>query len=148
MTKVIVADDDDHIRTLLGTILGDRKGLEVILCSDGKELVEKVKEINGEVSMVLTDNNMPYMDGVDAAGILRHNLGYNFPIWLMTGRYTRDENEVIHIEKEVKLKGDRAGITGYLAKPFSLTEISAIIDSLQPSQEDSNANPQKQYSGD
>ena len=147
MPKIIVADDDENIRNLAGVIL-EKNGLEIILCTNGKELVEKAKEINGEVSMVLSDNDMPYMNGVDAAGILRHDLGYTFPFWLMTGRATRYDNGIVHIDEELKLKGDQAGITGYLPKPFGMNELLDIVKTLDPSHEDGKADSEEKYSGD
>jgi CheY-like chemotaxis protein len=147
MAKIIVADDDENIRSLLGSIL-EGKGLEVILCSHGKELMEKVKETNGNVSLVLTDNDMPYMNGVEAARIMRRELGYMFPIWLMSGRTVRDQYGRIFPEEELKLKGDKAGITGYLPKPFGLNDLSDIMKTLQPAHEDSKTDSEQQYSGD
>ena len=131
--KIIVAENDEFSRNLV-KIIFERKGFEVIARSDGRELLDKVKELGGKVDGVVSDYDMPNVNGIEAAEIIRHKWGYGFPFYLMTGR---------EIET-VKEQGDLAGITGYVQKPDYFKELESIADSLQPSHEDSQSDPEQQ----
>jgi len=110
--KVIVADDDPMLRELLMDFLGvafQKEGIEVEFdeASNGKELVEKVRE--GDYALVLTDNEMPGGNGLNA---IREIRGYNeiVPIYMLSG-------------SDVSEEALKAGATGYFAKPIKLSEI-------------------------
>lgn len=120
--KIIVAEDQDSIRELIGAYLG-RKCLEVELCENAEQLLEKIK--NTYYDLVLTDNYMSGIKGIEAVRRIRET-DKNIPIYVMSGR-------------GVEIEALQAGATGYIQKPFGLKDLDAIVDSLNPAQQNSQA---------
>lgn len=65
-SKVIVVDDDEALRLLLGETLSE-EGFEVLLAADGQEALELYRKSAGKISLVVADIIMPRMDGLTAA---------------------------------------------------------------------------------
>lgn len=59
--KILVVDDESNIRLLLSEVLSD-KGFEVTEAKDGQESLEKME--NHDFDLVITDVNMPRLDGI------------------------------------------------------------------------------------
>lgn len=134
MAKIIVADDEPFMQAILGDVLREHKGHNVTICDNGRDLVEKVREAEGRYDLGFFDRDMPQMSGTEATRIIRQ-LGYNFPIWLISARDTY----------QIKEEGDKAGITGYLQKPFNIENLLRVVDDvLEPSHEDGQAYSEKQ----
>ncbi len=68
---VLVADDDENLRTLYGEDLKD-EGYQVILAQNGREVIEAVERV--PIDLIILDIVMPVMDGIEALGriIARH----------------------------------------------------------------------------
>ena len=62
---ILVADDDVMIRNLIRTFL-QRKGFEVLSASNGKEVTELALAHGGTIDLLLTDVEMPVVDGISA----------------------------------------------------------------------------------
>ncbi len=121
--RIIIIDDEELIRSFLSSYL-EQKGLEVESCQNAEELLEKIKQ--AEYDMVLTDNDMRSpIKGLEAIKIIRKDFGKNIPLYLMSGR---------EISREAL---DEAGASGYLRKPFGLKDLDALVEGLQPTQQDS-----------
>jgi len=65
MTKILIAEDDENLSILYEKELRE-EGYEIILASNGKEAVEKVK--NEKPDLIIMDIRMPGMDGIEAMG--------------------------------------------------------------------------------
>jgi len=114
--KALAVDDSKSMLALYRSILTDM-GFEVLLASNGQEAFALVE--GGEfVDVVITDMNMPVMDGVELVSKLRGTLGYDeVPVIMVT---TESENS----QRDVAAK---AGVTGFITKPFKPEVIKGTL---------------------
>ena len=115
MAKTILSvDDSSSIRQMVSFTLKGA-GYEVIEASDGQEGLEKAKMKT--VDMVLTDQNMPRMDGLTMIKNLRAVPSYrNVPILMLT----------TESGDAMKQQGKAAGATGWLVKPFDPAKLLEV----------------------
>jgi Response regulator containing a CheY-like receiver domain and a GGDEF domain len=121
--KAIAADDSKSMLALYRSILTDM-GFEPLLAANGQEAFAFVE--SGEFAdVVITDMNMPVMDGVELVGKLRGSLGYeDVPILMVT---TESENS----QRDVAAK---TGVTAFITKPFKPEAIKAALQQLLDAQ--------------
>lgn len=81
MKRVLVADDNGLVRSVLRNHLADKKGLTVCEAGDGVEAIEKAKEFHPD--LIVLDLVMPNLTGAQAASILKHEMP-EVPIILFT----------------------------------------------------------------
>ena len=119
MLKVLVADDDEHYRNLIQTVL-KKAGYAVITASSGTEAFQKVLQEKPE--MAVLDVNMPGMTGFEVCKKIRlHPDHKNMPILIFT----------VLSEVEHQLAGYELGADEYLPKPCSLDVFIARIKTLE-----------------
>jgi two-component system chemotaxis response regulator CheY len=119
MSKVImIVDDSLSIRQSIRYIL-ERNGYEVMDAPNGKEALEVLRP---ETSMVITDINMPVMNGIDLIKSLRgrNDALKKIPILVLT---TENQNDF-------RQKGKDAGATGWIVKPFTAEELISVIKKI------------------
>ncbi len=115
MAKILAVDDSASMRQMV-TFTLKGAGYEVVEASDGLEALQKAK--TGKVDLVLTDVNMPNMDGITLIKELRALPNYKFtPILTLTTESGAGK----------KGEGRAAGATGWLVKPFSPEKLLATI---------------------
>jgi len=116
MTKTILAvDDSDSLRKMVVFSL-EQAGYQVVQAVDGQDGLEKAKEKT--VDLVLTDHNMPVMDGLTLIRKLRELGSYQFvPILMLTTESSAD----------MKLEGKAAGANGWLVKPFHPERLLDVV---------------------
>jgi len=116
--KVLVVDDDQHIRELVRMKL-QSAGHEVITAVDGEEGYNlAVQELPG---LVLLDIAMPKMTGLEVCEKLREGASTStLPIVLITARSSESDVE----------KGFAAGADDYITKPFSPRELLARLEAI------------------
>lgn len=116
MTKTILAvDDSASIRNMVSFTLKSA-GYDVVEAVDGQDGLEKAK--GRQVNLVLTDQNMPKMDGLTLVKNLRALPGYKTAPILMLTTESSDE---------MKAKGRAAGATGWLVKPFDPPKLLEVV---------------------
>ncbi|MCD9022613.1 response regulator transcription factor [Cohnella silvisoli] len=115
MPKVLVVDDDAHIRELVRLYLED-EGIEVVQKRNGAEALEYAE--NHSPDLVVLDIMMPGMDGWDLCAKLRE-LG-DMPILMITAKD----------ELADRIKGFKLGTDDYLVKPFDPTELTLRVKAL------------------
>ena len=116
MAKMIMtADDSASIRQMVGFTLG-RAGYEIIEAKDGKDALDKL--VSGKVDMLLTDLNMPNMDGIELIRQVRAIPRYRFAPIVMLTTESQDAK---------KQEGKKAGATGWIVKPFKPEQLLAVI---------------------
>ena len=113
--KILVCDDDKEIREAIKTVLIDRN-YRVVEAKDGSEAVELVSE---DFDLIILDVMMPNKDGIVACKEIRDK-GYNMPILFLTAKATEYD----------KYSGLRAGADDYIAKPFSMLELTARVGAM------------------
>ncbi|MDH8701335.1 DNA-binding response OmpR family regulator [Dysgonomonadaceae bacterium PH5-43] len=113
--KILVVDDEANIcEILFYTLTND--GYDVVCASSAEEAFEK---LTSEYSLILLDVMMGGMSGYKMAETLRSN-GNQIPIIFLTAKNT--ENDM--------LTGFSVGGDDYIAKPFSLKEVSARVKAM------------------
>ncbi|MGC4052473.1 MAG: response regulator transcription factor [Paludibaculum sp.] len=115
MSKVLVVDDDPHIRELVRIFL-EPEGLDVFEASDGCEALARLESVNAD--MVILDVMMPNMDGWELCRRLR--LAGDIPLLIITAKG----------ETSQKVKGFQLGTDDYLVKPFEPVELVARVKAL------------------
>jgi two-component system chemotaxis response regulator CheY len=115
MHSILAVDDSASMRQMVAFTLKGA-GYNVIEAADGQEAFDKAK---GEtVDLVLTDQNMPRMDGITLVKNLRGLATYsNTPILILTTESS----------DEMKAKGRAAGATGWLVKPFDPGKLLDVV---------------------
>lgn len=121
--KILVVDDSPTIVKFVAFALKS-SGFEVVAASDGMDALEKVSHLESGVDMVITDLNMPNIDGYELIATLRQNERFRkVPIIILSS----EEDE------EDKAKGRQAGANAYLVKPFKapalLAEVTRLLES-------------------
>ena len=107
MRKILAVDDSASMRQMVSFTL-ERAGYDVMQACDGVEALELAKK--GAVDLVLTDVNMPNMDGIDLIKELRNLPDYTHtPILTLTTEGGPDKKQL----------GREAGATGWILKPFN-----------------------------
>jgi DNA-binding NtrC family response regulator len=109
---VLVADDDDGVRTLVVVLL-QRAGYRVLQATTGREAFEVMQRRGGELQAVLLDVMMPEMDGHEALPAMRE-VDPGMPVVFFSGF---DQTEVAE-----HLVGAGA-YTSFLPKPFENEEL-------------------------
>jgi len=116
MARILVADDEEAIRSLLARAL-KQDGHEVMTARDGADALELLARENGAFELLLTDIRMPVMDGI-ALALAAARDHPAVTILLMTGY--ADQRERAH--------GLDALIHDVLTKPFSLADMRSAVD--------------------
>lgn len=116
MPRVIMTvDDSTSIRQMVNFTLA-QEGYEVVEAVDGKDALSKLNM--KRVDMVLTDLNMPNMDGIDLIRQLRENQKFKFmPIIMLTTESQQSKKE----------EGKKAGATGWIVKPFNPDQLVSVV---------------------
>ena len=112
---ILAVDDSPSMRQMVGQTLR-AAGYDVIEAADGVEALEKAKD--RVVDVVITDVNMPNMDGITLVAQLRALPTYRLvPLLLLTTESS----------PERKAQGKQAGATGWMVKPFNPDQLLATL---------------------
>lgn len=119
MAKTILAvDDSGSLRQMVAFSL-KAAGYDVVQAVDGQDGLNKAKERT--VDLVLTDQNMPIMDGLTLIKHLRELGSYQkVPILMLTTESS----------DEMKAKGKAAGANGWLVKPFDPKRLIEVVQKV------------------
>lgn len=119
MAKTILAvDDSGSLRQMVAFSL-KAAGYDVVQAVDGQDGLNKAKEKT--VDLVLTDQNMPIMDGLTLIKNLRELGSYKkVPILMLTTESS----------DEMKAKGKAAGANGWLVKPFDPKRLIEVVQKV------------------
>ena len=110
LRRVLVVDDQEINRDVLGMILEDY--YEVVYAENGAEALEKIKEYDCEISLVMLDLIMPVMDGFEVLERIQADERMKtVPVIVLTA------------EKSAELKALQMGAADFITKPFDIHEI-------------------------
>lgn len=113
--EILVVDDSTSIRRMVAFTLKN-SGYDVIEAVDGQDALEKAK--TKTTQLVLTDQNMPRMDGLSLIRSLRSLPQYkDIPILMLT----------TEASDAMKVQGRAAGATGWLVKPFDPEKLLEVV---------------------
>jgi len=113
--RIMIVDDSESMRMMVAfTLTGG--GYEVVEASDGRGALEQLKD--GPVDMIITDVNMPHLNGIELVRKVREHEESRFiPILLLT----TESNE------SKKKEGREAGATGWIVKPFRSEQLLGAV---------------------
>ena len=112
--RVLVADDDQSIRQLVGTIVR-RENIAVDSATDGHDAIEKLKE--HEYSVILLDLMMPRIDGFGVVEYLKTHPPKRKPVVLIITAYA--DQKFKHVDPEI--------VAGVLRKPFEVADLGDLV---------------------
>ena len=119
MPKVLITDDEESMRLLVARAIA-MDGHETVTAQDGAEALDILTAANGEFDLLLTDIQMPVMDGIALALTAARDFP-NLTILLMTG--FADQRE--------RASNLNAIAHDVITKPFSVADIrTAVADAL------------------
>lgn len=113
--SILTVDDSASIRQMVSFTLKGA-GYEVAEAADGKQGLDKAQ--SGRFDLILTDQNMPNMDGLTLIKSLRALPAYrSVPILVLT----------TEAGDAMKAQGKAAGATGWLVKPFDPQKLIEVV---------------------
>lgn len=118
--RVMLVDDSDTVLMSVESVLSKYK-LDIAKAMDGTEALQKVVAFRPD--LIITDLNMPQMDGISLIRELRKMAQFRFtPILLLT----------TESQEEKRILAREAGATGWLTKPISPANLQAVLQKVLP----------------
>ncbi|MFN3715127.1 MAG: response regulator [Thiobacillus sp.] len=115
---ILTVDDSGSLRQMVSFVLKDA-GYDVIEATDGQDGLEKAR--TQHIDLVLTDQNMPGLDGLGLIRALRAMKKYKTVPILMLTTETGDD---------IKAQGRAAGANGWIVKPFDPAQLAEVVRKL------------------
>jgi two-component system chemotaxis response regulator CheY len=113
--SIMVVDDSETVRQVLQLTLTNA-GFDVVEAEDGIDALKKLS--TAKVDMLITDLNMPNMDGLELITKVREEGAHRFtPIVMLTTESS----------EEKKLAGREAGASGWIVKPFKPEQLLKVV---------------------
>jgi two-component system chemotaxis response regulator CheY len=121
--KILYVDDSELIRDMVGEALYEIGYLYTTSAEDGLEALQIIDEAEFEFDFIITDINMPNMNGFELIANLRNKLDYmETPILVLTTEKSQ----------QMKDKGYQVGATSWMVKPFDKELLNdSIIKTLK-----------------
>ncbi len=118
MKRILSVDDSASVRQMVSFTLRSA-GYELVEAVDGKDGLGKAS--TAKFDLIISDLNMPNMDGIEMISAVRKLPGYAFiPILMLT----------TESQAEKKDAGRKAGATGWIVKPFNTEQLVAVVHRL------------------
>lgn len=121
MSKLIVIVDDSATLRMSVEMTLKGAGFEVAQAQNGKEgldLLQRLAAANRQPAMIISDVNMPVMDGISFIKEVKQTPFRYLPILVLTTE--REDSK--------KMEGKRAGASGWLVKPFKPETLLAVVN--------------------
>jgi len=118
----LIVDDSTSMRQMVGLTLRTA-GFTVVEGANGQEALGKLAGSGGKVDLIITDLNMPVMDGLTFIRQVRAQAPCRFtPILMLT----------TESQESRKAEGKTAGATGWIVKPFNPDQLLKVIGKVLP----------------
>lgn len=118
MKRVLTVDDSASVRQMVSFTLS-KAGFEVSEAVDGKDGLAKAA--SAKFDMIITDLNMPNVDGIQLITGVRKLPGYAFvPILMLSTESQAEKRDA----------GRKAGATGWIVKPFNADQLISVVHKL------------------
>ena len=115
---ILVVDDSVSLRQVVGIALRGA-GYDVIEACDGKDALSKLS--GQKIHLVISDVNMPNMDGISFVKAMKENAAYKFtPVIMLTTEAGEGK----------KSEGQAAGAKAWVVKPFQPPQMLAAVSKL------------------
>jgi len=117
--KILVVDDFSTMRRIVKNLLRDLGFSNVVEADDGNTALPMLK--SGGIDFLVTDWNMPGMEGIDLVKAVRADDAMkSMPILMVTAEAKREQIVV----------AAQAGVNGYIVKPFTAATLKEKIDKI------------------
>ncbi|MFT6917791.1 MAG: two-component system chemotaxis response regulator CheY [Cognaticolwellia sp.] len=117
--KVLVVDDFSTMRRIIKNLLRDLGFTNISEADDGNTALPMLK--TGDFDFVVTDWNMPVMQGLDLLKAIRADEKLShIPVLMVTAEAKKDQI----------VMAAQAGVNGYIVKPFTAATLSAKLDKI------------------
>ena len=117
--KVLVVDDFSTMRRIIKNLLRDLGFTNISEADDGSTALPMLKE--GDFDFVVTDWNMPGMQGIDLLKAIRADSKLShIPVLMVTAE----------AKKEQIVMAAQAGVNGYIVKPFTAATLNTKLDKI------------------
>jgi DNA-binding response OmpR family regulator len=116
--RILIADDSRAVRQLLRMVIQRQLDCELIEAEDGQEAYEKLKA--DEYDILITDINMPRMNGLSLIGRVRNELNMRIPIVIVTTMGHEEDRDA----------GLNLGADTYITKPINATHLVSTVNDL------------------
>ncbi len=114
MKTILIADDSASVRQAVSFTLVNA-GYQIVEAEDGAQALGK---LTGPIHLVITDLNIPSLDGIGVIRGVRANPAYQFtPVIVLT----------TESQESKKLEAKAAGATGWIVKPFRPEQLVAVV---------------------
>ena len=118
-TKILVVDDFESMRRIVKQVLHDIGFKDISLADDGATALPLLK--NGDFGFLITDWNMPQMEGIDLVrGVRADPRLKSMPILMVTAEAKREQI----------IQAAQAGVNDYIVKPFTPDTLKAKIEKI------------------
>lgn len=105
---VMIVDDSASLRQVVNMALSGA-GYQVMEACDGKDALDKLNQTQPKVHLIISDMNMPVMDGISFVREIKKHPSYKFtPVIMLTTEAGRDKKE----------QGREVGAKAWMVKPF------------------------------
>lgn len=119
--SILIVDDSSSLRTVVKLAL-TRAGYEVIEAADGQQGLAQLEKA-AKVHLILSDVNMPVMDGFTFVTQLKQNPRHKFtPVVMLT----------TEVEESKRERGRAAGAKAWMVKPFDPHKLLDVVSKLVP----------------
>jgi len=117
--KVLIVEDSPTMRQLIVFALKRLRGLDIVEANDGVDGLKKLS--SDKFDLILTDINMPIMDGLKLVSLVRNDPGYKqVPIVIITTEGASEDRE----------RALALGANDYITKPIQTTQILDVTKRL------------------
>lgn len=118
--RILTVDDSPSMRQMVKMTL-ETAGYDVVEAEDGVAALEKLQ--TNQVDMLISDLNMPRMNGLDLVRQVRGQSQHKFiPIIMLTTESLAS----------TKMEGKQAGATGWIVKPFREDQLLKVVEKVLP----------------
>ena len=114
-SMLLIVDDDEAVRAF-ACVASRRLGYQVIEATNGREALQQLAAHPGKIDLVLTDINMPVMDGLQLVKTLKSSAVVP-AIAVMSGRMDQ--------VSRISLQSD--GVSEFLSKPFGVSSLQQVL---------------------
>lgn len=122
MAKLILTVDDSKTMREMVSFTLKNAGYEVVEADDGKTAIDQLGQLS-KVDLVITDLNMPNLDGFAVVEHVRAHSAHKFvPILILTTESDAAKKE----------RGKAAGATGWIVKPFNPEKLVQVVNKVCP----------------
>src|SRR5512138_1044990 len=116
--RILIVDDSATVRQLIRMVLGKRPGFTFLEAGDGQQALAKLGQES--VDLLITDVNMPNLDGLGLVRAVRGQLKSFIPIIIVTTRGAEADRD----------KGMELGATAYVTKPVDASALLKTVEAV------------------